>query len=403
MDARRAARLPVRGRAALFDMRDAAASPRAAPPARKHIRRTSSRARARTSASASTTRRAWEISRKGSIKNLRLETVPTVTLGANDARVRVRAIGLNFADVFTALGLYSAAPDGSFVPGLECCGEIVELAANASSEFAVGDRVMCVVRFGAFADEIACPVTQMRKLPVGWSFEEGAAFLVQGLTSYYGLKALGDIKGGKTVLVHSAAGGCGLMSLGICEKVGAKAIAVIGNAGKEATLKERFPELGAVIVRDRRRFKQQVRDACDAIGADEGVDIVFDATLGDFFQGGWDNMARGGRYVVYGAADLTPQGDSIGVIGWIKLAWKFLRRKKVDPLMLPGENKGILGFNLIWQFDKQEELARLLAELNALSLPAPKVGATFEFAQLPEAMRLFQTGQTTGKVVVRVD
>ena len=106
--------------------------------------------------------------------------------------------------------------------------------------------------------------------------------------------------------------------------------------------------------------------------------------------------------MVYGAADLTPRGDSIGLLGWIKLAWKFVRRQKVDPLMLPGENKGILGFNLIWQFDRQEELARLLAELLALDLPAPKVGATFEFSQLPEALRLFQTGQTTGKVVVKI-
>lgn len=356
-----------------------------------------------TTASTSATRRAWEISSKGSLKNLELNTVPSVVLNPDECRVRVRAIGLNFADVFTALGLYSAAPKGRFVPGLECSGEIVELPNGYAGDFRVGDKVMCVVRFGAFADEVAVPMTQMRPLPNGWTFEEGAGFLVQGLTSYYGLRALGDVKRGSTVLVHSAAGGCGLMSLGICEAVGAEPIAVIGNAGKEETLKERFPSLRAVIVRDRKRFKQQVKEACDSIGASEGCDIVFDATLGDFFQGGWDNLARGGRYVVYGAADLTPRGDSIGVVGWVKLAWKFLRRKKVDPLMLPGENKGILGFNLIWQFDKQEELARLLAELNALNLPAPKVGATFDFTDLPEAMRLFQTGQTTGKVVVTVE
>ena len=62
----------------------------------------------------------------------------------------------------------------------------------------------------------------------------------------------------------------------------------------------------------------------------------------------------------------------------------------------------LIGFNLIWQFDKAAELMRLLDELNALDLPAPKVGATFDFEDLPNALRLFQTGQTTGKVVVRV-
>ena len=386
-------------------MRDAVASARPSAPApapkrRKRAARASSATRG-ASVAPGATRRVWELSKKGNVQNLKLnERAARDARAPNECRVAVRAIGLNFADVFTVLGLYSAAPEGTFVPGLECCGEVVETATG--SEFAVGDRVMCVVRFGAFADEINCPVTQMRKLPRGWSFEEGASFLVQGLTSYYGLKALGDVRENASVLVHSAAGGCGLQSLGICERLGAKAIAVIGNPSKVDTLKERFPSLKAIIVRDRKRFATQVRDACEAIGAREGVDIVFDATLGDFFRGGWENLARGGRYVVYGAADLTPRGDSIGVLGWIKLAWKYVRRRKVDPLMLPGENKGILGFNLIWQFDKQEELARLLAELLALDLPAPKVGAEFEFNELPEALRLFQTGQTTGKVVVKI-
>lgn len=342
------------------------------------------------------------LSKKGNLKNLHLRTIESEPLGASDARVRVRAVGLNFADVFTALGLYAAAPEGAFTPGLECCGEILEVGRDVD-DFRVGDRVMCVKRFGAFADEVTCPTTQMRVLPREWSFEQGAGFLVQGLTSYYGLKRLGDAREKSTVLVHSAAGGCGLASLGICERLGATAIAVIGDASKVETLKERFPKLRAIVVRDRKRFGAQVRDACDAVGAVEGVDVVFDATLGDFFSGGWDNLARGGRYVVYGAADMTPRGDYVGVFGWIKLAWKFLKRKKVDPLSLPGENKGILGFNLIWQFDKTEELAALLAELDDLKLPAPKVGATFDFEELPEALRLFQTGKTTGKVVVRVD
>ena len=352
-------------------------------------------------------RREYLLTHKGDLSNLTLRASSAWSSEpcARDAvRVRVKAIGLNFADVFTCLGLYNAAPDGAFVPGLECSGVVVERGADATG-VEVGDRVMCVTRFGAFADHVEVPVAQVQPLPTPWSFEEGASFLVQGLTSYYGLKALGDVGKGKVVLVHSAAGGCGLMSLGICQRVGAKAVAVIGNGGKIATLRERFPSFlqeDAIIVRDRNRFGEQVREACDAIGAEEGVDIVFDATLGDFFQGGWDNLARGGRYVVYGAADLTPSGDSIGAFGWIKLAWKFLRRKKVDPLNLPGENKGILGFNLIWQFDKAAELMRLLDELNALDLPAPKVGATFDFEDLPNALRLFQTGQTTGKVVVRV-
>ena len=108
--------------------------------------------------------------------------------------------------------------------------------------------------------------------------------------------------------------------------------------------------------------------------------------------------------MVYGAADLTPAGDLAwyNVWGWVKLGWKYARRAFVDPTNLPGENKSIMGFNLIWMFDKVVELGTLLGELAALGLPAPSVGATFAFDELPTAVRTFQGGGTTGKVVVVV-
>ena len=91
-------------------------------------------------------------------------------------------------------------PEGTVVPPLK-----------------LGDSVMCVTRFGAYATSVNVPVHQARPLPAGWSFAEGAGFLVQGLTAFYALKALGGVRAGHTVLVHSAAGGCGLFGLGICQ------------------------------------------------------------------------------------------------------------------------------------------------------------------------------------------
>lgn len=218
------------------------------------------------------------------------------------------------------------------------------------------------------------------------------------------------MKKGHTVLVHSAAGGCGLFGLGICKAVGANAIATVGSASKAEVIRKRFPDYmpaERIIVRDRKRFGEQVRAAAGAVsgaaGAGEGggCNIVMDAVMGDYFKGGWDNLARGGRYVVFGAADLTPAGD-LGVLGWIQLAWKYLRRSFVDPTNLPGENKSVMGFNLIWMFDKIAELGELLRDLTALGLPAPMVGRTFAFDELPAALRTFQGGGTTGKCVVVV-
>jgi NADPH:quinone reductase-like Zn-dependent oxidoreductase len=71
-------------------------------------------------------------------------------------------------------------------------------------------------------------------------------------------------------------------------------------------------------------------------------------------------------------------------------------------LKTPGTNRGVLGFNLIWLYERAELLHQLLQELDALQLSAPHVGHRFTFEQLPDAIRLFQTGKTVGKVVVEV-
>ena len=375
-------------------------------------------------AAAATTRRAWSLE-AGSVASLELrETPPLPPAGAGEVLIKVAAVGLNFADVFSVLGLYSATPDSRFTPGLEFSGEILEVGAGPATyvefagpeakeaaerdarKFRVGDRVSGVVRFGAYATHVLVPAHQLRKVPTSWTFEQAAALNVQGLTSFYGLKALGGLRKGDTVLVHSAAGGCGLLALAICEAVGATAIGTVGAASKVSVILERFPRMdpARVIVRDRKGFQGQLDAALEAVGA-EGFDIVLDAVLGDYFPAGWASLAKGGRYVTYGAADMTPQGDSVWSVlsfAWLKLAWKYLTRPKVDPLAMMAENRGILGFNLIWMFSKVSLLAPLLEELYALKLAPPHVGHVFAFEEAPEAIRLFQSGRTTGKVVLKL-
>mmetsp|Transcript_3662 Transcript_3662/g.13487 ORF Transcript_3662/g.13487 Transcript_3662/m.13487 type:complete len:168 (+) Transcript_3662:105-608(+) len=149
-------------------------------------------------------------------------------------------------------------------------------------------------------------------------------------------------------------------------------------------------------------FEGQLRAALAAIGS-EGFHVNLDAVLGDYFRPGWNCMAPGGRHIVFGAASMTPQQDSLGLLGWIKLGWQWVRRPFVDPLNLPGENKSLMGFNLIQCFNDAEELGRLLDALVSFGLPAPRVGHVFAFDQAVEALRLFRSGQTTGKVVLKLE
>ena len=132
------------------------------------------------------------IPRAGSMNNLKLiEDILPVPCD-EEVCVKVKAIGLNFADIFAIFGLYSATPKGSFVPGLEYSGEIISAGKNVNN-FRVGDHVMGVTRFGGYADHVIADQHYITHLPEDWTFEEGAAFIIQAFTAYYALVVLGDI------------------------------------------------------------------------------------------------------------------------------------------------------------------------------------------------------------------
>lgn len=358
-----------------------------------------------------------------------------------EVRVRIKAVGLNFADIFTGLGLYgpvmSGQVKGPFVPGLEFSGVVEEIgqgdphpwdptaevvlqrggqitelkpevwavAQEHAQGFRVGDRVFGCVRFGAYATYVNVPAHQIRHVPEGWSFEEAAAFPCQSITVLYALRHLGALESGHTVLIHSMAGGCGLQATAICLAHGATVVGTVGSESKVPMLLERFPKLKReqIVVRDRYNFGGQLAAALQAVGAEEGFDVVLDAVLGDFFQGGWDSLAPGGRYIVYGSADLTPTSASMGIWAWIRLAWQWLRRPRVDLMNLPPVNRSVMGFNLIHCFNKAPLLMKLLDELMAMKLPKPHIGLECKFGDALKAMRTFQSGQTVGKVVLKVD
>ena len=141
----------------------------------------------------------YRINKAGSINNLKLVTENLSDPAENEVTIQVKAIGLNFADIFAIQGLYSATPKESFVPGLEYSGIIIK-KGNEVREFEIGDKVMGAIRFGAYTTYLNINKNYILKLPDSWSFEEGAAFTVQSLTAYYSLVELGNIKDQSTVL-----------------------------------------------------------------------------------------------------------------------------------------------------------------------------------------------------------
>ena len=347
----------------------------------------------------------WRMPRAGSLGRLRLEREALPPPSVGEASVEVSAVGLNFADVFACLGLYSATPKGPFVPGLEFSGVVRDVgppvAAGAPVAAALGpsDQVVGVVRFGAYATVLNADVRYLRPLPEGWSFTEGAAFPVQALTAWHGLHVLGGLLPGLSVLVHSAAGGVGLNALHIAFSRRARLVAAVGSESKKAFLLGRFDlKPDAVVVRDRRRFGDQLDRALRAIDAD-GFDVVLDGVAGPYFHPALRRLRPGGRLILFGAADMTPLGSKPN---YAKLAWQYLRRPKVDALRLANRNRAVMGFNLIWLWDRAADLAREYEEVSAVITAPPFVGRTFPFADAPAALGFLQSGESTGKVVLEV-
>jgi NADPH:quinone reductase-like Zn-dependent oxidoreductase len=348
-----------------------------------------------------TQRTVWRLSRAGSLERLERRDEPLPEPGPGEARVRVEAIGLNFADLFAAQGLYSATPRGSFIPGLECAGVVEALGSGAGSDsrLAVGDRVIALTRFGAYATALNAGVAYLRPVPPGWSAAQAAAWPVQGLTAWYGLVALGDVQPGQWVLVQSAAGGVGLIALDMLGALGARPVAVVGREAKRRFLVEhRGLPPDAVLVRDARRFASQLDAALAAAGA-AGFDCVLDAVLGPTFRPAFDRLRPAGRYVLFGAADFMSRGARPN---YLRLAIGYLRRPRLDPLAMISDNRSLLAFNLIWLWEHANRLPAGYAALERLAPRPPHVGAAFAFDRAPEAMRLLQGGETIGKVVLEV-
>ncbi len=312
-----------------------------------------------------------------------------------EVQVEVEAIGVNFADVFACLGLYSATPEGSFVPGLECAGRIRRLGLGVSG-WREGDAVIVLTRFGGYTTRLNVDARTLWSVPEGWTCEEAAAYPVQALTAWYGL-LLGNARARSAVLVQSAAGGVGLNAIHALQRLGAQPVAVVGAAGKREWLIARFGlDPATVVLRD--AHLAESLDAALAHLGKRGFDVVLDAVYGNGFRVAFERLAPEGRYVLYGAADFMDGGRRPN---FLKLAWRYLRRARLDPLAMIPQNRGFLAFNLIWLWEQADRLPDSMQATLALITERPHIGATHAFEDAHAALAAIQSGHTTGKLILR--
>ena len=249
--------------------------------------------------------RAFVVRENGGPEQLQLEELEVPAPGPGQIKVRNRAIGLNFIDVYQRTGLY--ATPLPFVAGNEGAGEVLSVGPGVTG-FAPGDRVAYQGPVGAYADERLLPAEKAVPVPDGIADEVAAAALLKGTTAFYLLHWTHELKAGDTVLVHAAAGGTGQILVQWAKAIGAT---VIATAGSEAKC-ELVRDLGADLVVDYKThdFVTHVKEFTGG----RGVDVVYDGVGKATFEPSLDCLRPRGLMVSFGNASGPVSLPRLGIL-----------------------------------------------------------------------------------------
>jgi NADPH:quinone reductase-like Zn-dependent oxidoreductase len=336
------------------------------------------------------------IHKPGGYRQLVIEEHPDLSPEPDQVLIEVSAIGINYADCVTRMGLYASAKHYvgyPVTPGFEVAGTVRSVGA-AVSDIQPGTTVMAVTRFDGYATQLVAPREQVFPLPPRLTTETAAGFPTAALTAWFALFELAHPHPGDCMLVHSAAGGVGSMLVQLGRIAGCRVVGVVGAPHKTAAVRH----LGADAVIDKASTSLWI--AAEEFAPD-GYDIILDANGIATLRESYRHLAPVGKLVVYGFHSMLRTRD--GIPGKLGLVIDYLRTPRFNPFDLTTRNRSVLGFNLSFLFDRKAILAtgmhQLLQWLEQGKLRPPEV-TTYPFEAVADAHRALESGQTIGKLVL---
>lgn len=316
--------------------------------------------------------KAWRVDETGGA--FHLATLPDPIPAPGEARVRVRAVGLNFADLLMRDGSYQVKPDFPYIPGMEMAGVVEALGPGAQGP-APGTRVLAYLGQGALAEAVCVQVARLLPLPEAMPFDHAAAFPIAYGTSHLALERKAALRPGETLLVLGAAGGVGLTAVEIGRRMGARVVAVARGAAKCAVAEA----AGAHLSVD--SDTPDLKAAFKALG---GVDVVYDAVGGAAGEAALSALRPEGRFLAIGFAS--------GQVPQIRANHLLVKNLSVMGLWWGGY--------LSFAPEVLDASLRQLLDWYADGALHPPVSETLPFAALPEALDLLASRKSTGKLVI---
>ena len=298
--------------------------------------------------------------------------LPAPILKNHEILVEMRAIGLNFADVYRRKGNYHLKGNPPFIAGYEGSGVVVN--ANNHADFKTGDRIAFADVPFANAELVAVPVSNAIPLPDAISFETAATILLQGLTAHYLATDSHKTIKGETVLIHASAGGVGQFLTQISKLFGATVMGLTSSKEKAETALKNGADKVFLYTED---WKSQVLSFCP-----NGVDVVYDS-VGSTLSDSFEVTKNCGQVVFFGMAGGDPDF--------------------INPRMLMDTSKTLTGGDL-WSYltSKEERIkrARQLFEWiinGAITIAPPTV---FKLSEGKKAHDYLESRKSTGKIIL---
>jgi tumor protein p53-inducible protein 3 len=306
---------------------------------------------------------------------LRIGEVDAPKLASDQIRIRVRASGVNRADLLQRQGHYPPPPGASTILGLECAGEVIEIGA-AVRGWARGDRAMALLPGGGYAEEVVVHHGSAMHVPDALSDEEAGALPEVFLTAFLNVFELARGKAGETLLVHGGGSGVGTAATTLGKLAGLRVIVTAGSKEKC----DRCLAHGADVAIN---YREE-----DFVERARGANVILDHIGARYLLRDLDALAVGGRVVIIGSMG----GES---------------RAELDVTKLLGKRQQIIGSTL--RARPNEEKAAIVAAFVArfgddlrAGRVRPVIARVFPLDQVAEAHRLMASSEHFGKIVLRV-
>jgi len=327
----------------------------------------------------------------GDIDVLKIEERPDPEPAPGEVVIRVRAAGLNFADILARQGLYPDSPPKPCVMGYEVSGVVERLGDGVNSDFA-GKAVVALTRFGGQSELVAVKATQLFDKPAELTFEQGAAIPVNYLTAYALLVVMGSLHFGESVLIHNAGGGVGLAALDIAKKIGAETFGT-ASPSKHKFLRERGLDHPIDY-----RGKDWLPELLQLTNG-RGVDLVIDPIGGKHWKKSYAALRSTGRLGMFGVSTASANGIS----GKINMLKAVVQTPWFHPFPLLNKNRGVFGLNLGHMWHEPEKVAVWMRDIIrgvTEEWVRPYVDRSFSFAEVGLAHKYLEERKNTGKVVL---